>query len=138
MVKKLLENNTKFYVPKILSETRWSRRADATKAIVHGYEKIKKALADDVSHDREQEDVVKIEAASLLNKMARLEIALYAEFWNEILERFNATNKLLQDPQMVHSSAVEALKSLRSFVVSKREMSDKYEDAARKLSGTDE
>ena len=94
LVKKLSENNTKFYVPKILSETRWSCRADATKAIVHGYEKIKDALAD-ISHDQEQNDVVKIKAARLLNKMESLEIALYAEFWNDILERFNATNKLL-------------------------------------------
>ena len=70
--------------------------------------------------------------------MESLEIALYAEFWNDILKRFNATNNLLQDPQMVLSSAVEALKSLRSFLVSKREMFDKYEDAARKTSGTDE
>ena len=66
--------------------------------------------------------------------MGSLEIALYAKFWNDILERFNATNKLLQDPQMFLSSAVEALKSLRSFVVSKREIFDKYEDAARKIS----
>ena len=97
LVKKLSENITKFYVPKVLSETRWSCRADATKAIVRGYEKNKEALAD-ISHDQEQKDVVKTEAARLLNKMGSLEIALYAEFWNDILERFNATNKLLQDP----------------------------------------
>jgi hypothetical protein len=42
-----------------LSETRWSCRADATKAIVHGYEKIKVALAD-ISQDQEQKDVVKM------------------------------------------------------------------------------
>ena len=70
----------------------------------HGYEKIKEALAD-ISHDQEQKDVVKIEAARLLNKMGSLEIALYAEFWNDILERFNATDKFLQDLQMVLSSA---------------------------------
>ena len=119
LVKKLSENNTKFYVSKILSGTRWSCRANATKAIVHGYEKIKEALAD-ISYNQEQNDVAKIEAASLLNKMGRLEIALYAEFWNDITERFNATNKLLQDPQKIFSSAAEALKSLRSFSVQKR------------------
>ena len=135
MVKKLSENNTKFYVPKILSETRWSCHADAIKAIVHGYEKIKEALAN-ISHDHVQKDFVKIEAARLLNKMGNLEIALYVEFWNDILEQFDATNKLLQDPQMVLSSAVEALKSLKSFVVSEKEMFDKYEDAARKTSST--
>ena len=36
LLKKLSENITKFYVPKVLSETRWSCRADATKAIVNG------------------------------------------------------------------------------------------------------
>ena len=46
LVKKLSENNTKFYVPKILSETRWSCHADAKKAIVHDYEKMIEALAD--------------------------------------------------------------------------------------------
>jgi hypothetical protein len=135
LVSKLSENNTKFYVPKKLSETRWSCRADATKAIVHGYEKIKVALAD-ISQDQEQKDVVKMEAAKLLEKMGSIEIALYAGFWNDILERFNATNKILQDPKMVLYSAVEALKSLRSFVDSKREKFEKYEEAARKLSDT--
>jgi hypothetical protein len=131
----LSENNTKFYVPNKLSETRWSCRADATKAIVHGYEKIKEPLAD-ISQDQEQKDVVKIEAAKFLEKMGSIEIALYAGFWNDKLERFNATNKILQDSKMVLYSAVEALKSLRSFVDSKREKFEEYE-AARKLSDTD-
>lgn len=129
------DTSTSFYVPKNLNETRWSCRADATKAIVNGYDKIKLALAH-ICEDEEQKDVVKIEANKLLKKMNSIEIAFYALFWNDILERFNATNKILQDSKMVLCSAVVALKSLKLFVKSKRNTFEKYEEKAYQISGT--
>jgi hypothetical protein len=81
--------------------------------------------------------VAKLPTPKFLEKMGSIEIALYAGFWNDILERFNVTNKILQDSKVVLYSTVEALKSLRSFVDSKREKFEEYEEAARKLSDTD-
>jgi len=56
-------------------------------------------------------------------------------FWNDILDRFNATKHLLQNPKMVLQSAVTALTSLKLFVQDIRNSFDEYEEAAKKLSG---
>jgi hypothetical protein len=70
--------------------------------------------------------------------MSSLETALFATFWNDILERFNATNKMLQDPKMILESAMRALESFKLFVESKRNDFDKYEEEAKKISHTDQ
>ncbi|XP_068994056.1 zinc finger MYM-type protein 1-like [Neodiprion pinetum] len=138
LIEKLSKKKSgQFYVLRKLSDTRWSCRAEATKAIVDGYSEIEEALAS-ISSDKEQKDIARNEAAHLLQKMSSLETALFAIFWNDILERFNATNKMLQDPQMILESAMRALESLKSFVESKRNDFDKYEEAAKKISQTDE
>ena len=134
---KLVKADKQVYVPKRLSETRWSCRADATKAIVHGYSEIREALYD-ILTDEENKAVVQNEASNLYEKMGKLETAVYVSFWNGILERFNATNHILQDPKMVLSTAVKALKSLETFIETKRDKFDEYEEAGIKLSGTKE
>jgi len=45
---------------------------------------------------------------------------------------------MLQDPKMVLESAMRALESLKLFVESKRNDFDKYEEATRKISHTDQ
>ncbi|KAG5895377.1 hypothetical protein JTB14_029600 [Gonioctena quinquepunctata] len=70
--------------------------------------------------------------------MSGLEIALLTIIWNDILERFNATNKMLQDPKMILESAMRVLESLKLFVQSEREEFDKYEEAAKGISNTDQ
>ena len=82
--------------------------------------------------------MVQNEADSLHEKMGKLEIALCTSFRNDILERFNARNHTLQDSKMVPSSAVMALKFLKTSVDSKREKFDQCEDAGKRLSGTAE
>ena len=104
--------------------TRWSCRAEATKAIVNGYSEIKDALTS-ISSDKEQTDIVRIEATHLLEKMSGHETALFAIFWNDILVRFDATTKILHDPKMMVESAMRALESLKLFVESKRDEFDK-------------
>ncbi|XP_066969168.1 52 kDa repressor of the inhibitor of the protein kinase-like [Macrobrachium rosenbergii] len=134
---KLTRADKQLYVPKRLNETRWSCRADATKAIVHGYREMREALYD-IMTDEENKAVARNEACNLYEKMGKLEIAIYATFWNDILERFNATNHILQDPKMVLSAAVKALKSLKTFIETKREKYEEYEAAGIRLSGTEE
>ena len=104
---KLTRDDKQLYVSKRLSETRWSYRADATKAIVYGYREMREDLYD-IMTDEENKAVVRNEACNLYEKMDKLETAIYALFWNEILERFNATNYILQDPKIVLSTAVKA------------------------------
>lgn len=123
-------------MPKRLSKTHWSGRANARKAIISGYEKVKEAL-DDISNDQEQKYVVQNEVDCLSMEMCKLEIALYASFWN-ILERINATNHKLQDPKMVLRFAVMALKFLKTFVESKRDNFNEYEDDGKRMAGTAE
>ncbi|KAE9521909.1 hypothetical protein AGLY_017716 [Aphis glycines] len=57
----LKNSNTQFHVPKNLNDTRWSCRADATKALVLGYNEFKETL-EYISKDPEQKEVVKNEA----------------------------------------------------------------------------
>ncbi|XP_015120741.1 zinc finger MYM-type protein 1-like [Diachasma alloeum] len=133
LVAKLSKDGSQFHVPKNLSDTRWSCRADATKALINSYDKLRETL-DEIRQDDEQKDIVRIEPKRLFQKMCSLEIAFYTLFWNDILESFNATNKLLQYPTMVLHVAVAALKSLRSFVESKRDKFEEYEKLAQKLS----
>ncbi|XP_066965706.1 zinc finger MYM-type protein 1-like [Macrobrachium rosenbergii] len=134
---KLTRADKQLYVPKRLNETRWSCRADATKAIVHGYREMREALYN-ITTDKENKAVARNEACNLYEKMGKLEIAIYATFWNDILERFNATNHILLDPKVVLSTAVKALKSLKTFIETKREKYEEYEAAGIRLSGTEE
>ena len=90
---------------------------------------------DYISKDQDQKEVVKNEANGLLKKITSFEIAFYLLFWNDILDRFNATNHLLQNPKMVLQSAVTALTSLKLFVQDKRNSFDEYKEAAKKMSG---
>ncbi|XP_025199039.1 zinc finger MYM-type protein 1-like [Melanaphis sacchari] len=83
LIEKLSKKKSgQFYVLKKLSDTRWSCRAEATKAIVEGYSEIEEALTS-ISSDKEQKDIVRNEATHLQQKMSNLETALFATFWND-------------------------------------------------------
>ncbi|KAL4119952.1 hypothetical protein QTP88_012704 [Uroleucon formosanum] len=105
--------------------------ADATKALVLGYNKFKETL-EYISKDPEQKEVVKNEANGLLKKITSFKIALYLLFCNDILDRFNATNHLLQNPMMILQSAITALTSLKLFVQDKRKSFEEYGETAKK------
>ena len=70
--------------------------------------------------------------------MCQLETGTYTVFWNDIFERANATSKILQDPQLDLNSAVKAVKSLKTFVESKRNCFQECEKEGIKKSGTAE
>ncbi|XP_043483534.1 uncharacterized protein LOC122511996 [Leptopilina heterotoma] len=139
LIEKLSSSKTKgnFYTLKKLSDTRWSCRADATKALAYGYKPIQDSLAQ-IYDDVEQKSIVRNEALGLLQKMSKLETTIYIKFWHDILERFNSTNKILQSSTMILSTAVNGLKSLKTFVESKRDSFETYEIAGKELSNTEE
>ncbi|CAH0563071.1 unnamed protein product [Brassicogethes aeneus] len=138
-MKHLSAENTKkvFYTLKNLSDTRWSCRADAVKALVHGYKSILNALTE-ICNDAGQKDIVKCQARSLYQNMSRLETSIYTQFWHEILEGFGSTIRYLQNSTMILSTALNLLKSLTSFVESKRDAFDSYETAGKELSDVQE
>ena len=124
-------------IPKRVTTTRWSCRADATKALVQGYHEIRAALADIVD-DPNEIPKVHSEASGLYDRMGTLETGIYSVFWNDILVRLNATSLKLQDPQLDLNAAVAMLKSLQNFIAAKRGAFFSYEQQGADLSGTAE
>lgn len=124
-------------VPKRINTTRWSCRADATKSLSLGYAEFIEAL-DHIAADSDELADVRCKAVGLSNRLCQLEMGIYTVFWHDILERVNATSKILQDPQMDLNSAVAALQSLKTFVESKRECFEEYEDEGMVKSGQTE
>jgi len=120
LISKLKSAEKALYVPKKLAETCWSCRADATRALACGYGQIKEALSANAD-DEDEKVTVRTEAEGLHERMWTLEVGLYSVFWNDILERFNATSKTLQDPKLDINAAITLLESLQRFILSKRD-----------------
>ena len=78
-----------------MSNTRWSARADTTKALVDGYDEICNALVV-IADDVEQKADAREEAGSNSDKMNRLETGILAVLWYHILHRFQGCSKILQ------------------------------------------
>jgi len=119
---------------KSLSATRWSSRAESTKALSVNYSNIKEALTKIAGSDDEKRDT-RNEAGALCAKLEYLETAFMAHFWNAILDRFQATSAMLQKSDINILTAVNLLQSLRAFVSSQRDQFDVYEKAALNVTG---
>ncbi|XP_050061579.1 uncharacterized protein LOC126551671 [Aphis gossypii] len=128
LVKALSLENTKtrIHVPQRVNTTRWSCRSDATKALILGYKQFKDTLIQ-IADDFEQTTKTRCDANCLNNKLCTLETGIYTVFWNNILERVDKTNKLLQDATFDLNTAISAIKSLKNFVQAKRDNFDQYE-----------
>jgi len=111
---------------KSLSNTRWSCRADSTKALRENYSAIREALQR-FAGDAEEKDDAKREAAALCRKLDKLETAIMASVWDTVLGRFKATSDSLQKRDMDLNTAQQLLESLRAFVASLRNTFEKFE-----------
>ncbi|CAH2283549.1 Hypothetical predicted protein [Pelobates cultripes] len=118
-------------MPKMLSDTRWSCRADACQTLVHGYENKMKILFA-FSTDIEEKSKT---AKGLFDQMSKLETWIFAEFWNTVLQHFNSNSKTLQSVQLNLNAAVGVLKSLKDFI---NEQRTKCEEAGNRLTDTEE
>lgn len=123
------ETEKKALIPKRTTTTRWSCRADATKALLRGYKEIKQALMT-ISEDEEDSGKSRVAALGLVEKMNKLDTGLYAVFWDDILGQVNKTSEALQNPRIDVNTAASLLKSLRSLIQGKRESFEKYEQKA--------
>ncbi|KAH7960502.1 hypothetical protein HPB49_020541 [Dermacentor silvarum] len=89
-----LKENATAVIPKQVSHTQWSARADATRALVAGSKEVKAALME-LSEDHDERAETKHEANSLLKAMTMLETALMTEFWDRVAQSLNATSKAI-------------------------------------------
>ena len=115
----LLNNSEAKLSLKRISTTMWSCRADATKALIKDYKPLQIAL-EKLSTDTQEKGETRAEAMGLLRRMNTLEIGIYACFWNNILQRANATSKKLQTVKLDLNSAVASIHSLREYIKDKR------------------
>ena len=105
----------------------------ASKEFVQGYPEIKLA---EFADNPNEVPKVRSESNGLYERMCLLETGIYSVFWNDILERVNATSRKLQDPKLDLNAAVAMVVSLKRFVEAKRETFTEYERHGATLSDT--
>ena len=123
----------KLPVAKALSDTRWSARYDAVRAINKGYRENILAL-EELASDNAQPHESRIEAEGFLTKLKRLETAILLELWDSILDRFQKTNLSLQKSGLSLNKAMHLLEALETFVRSLRYDFEIYEEKGRNKS----
>lgn len=131
---KMFRNTDVIRTLKPLSNTRWTCRADSTKALRENYKAIREALAR-FSMDPEEKGDTRREATSLCAHLDKLETAIMTNVWDSILSRFKTTAEALQKHDITLDTAERLLQSLRSYVASQRDEFGKYENAARDIEG---
>jgi hypothetical protein len=119
---------------KSLSQTRWSARADAAKALRLGYGKISEVLVAITNNPDENADT-RSEAEGIVKKMMRLEYGFLTDLWATLLNRFNNVNVALQSSSLDLNNAVVLLKSLCEYVATLREQFELFEENGKALSG---
>ncbi|XP_065654762.1 uncharacterized protein LOC136081378 [Hydra vulgaris] len=110
----LVKNQPECLVPKYSSDTRWSARVDAAKAVFKGYHQLQSALQE-ISGDCYQNGSTRNEAILLAKHMETIEVALF---------------KLLQSSTIELTPAIGLLKSLHIFLDECREKFDDYNQKA--------
>lgn len=119
-------------VVKKLSDTRWSARQDAVKALAKGPNAIKASL-DHLASDEDQTLVTRNEAASISEKINSLEFGFMVLFWHDLLDRIHKTNVSLQTIDISLSCVVDLFSSLQSFIseMRSRETFHRYLEKAK-------
>jgi len=115
-----LQNNDDEYqngsklVLKRLTDTRWSARAVATKALSQSYNCFQKALQFIVKDTNQTQETI-YEAKCLLKGLSKKENIIMAILWSEVLDRINVVRKSLQKETIELHTAIDLLKSLLNF-----------------------
>uniref|UniRef100_A0A8C1QLR1 TTF-type domain-containing protein n=1 Tax=Cyprinus carpio TaxID=7962 RepID=A0A8C1QLR1_CYPCA len=128
---KIFHNTDVIRALKPLSNTRWTCRADSTKALKENYKAIREALGR-FSIDPEEKGDARREARSLCTQLDKLETAVMTNVWDSILTRFKATTETLQKHDITLDNAERLLESLHSYVASQRDQFEKYENEETK------
>ncbi|KAF2889424.1 hypothetical protein ILUMI_16749 [Ignelater luminosus] len=118
----------------VSSDTRWTARADAIRAIINGFNEIKSALQK-LEEDVSQKRLTQIEARGLYDKVKSFEFCLLTVLWNKILNRINATSKSLQEITANLNIVCTLYESLIGFVQELRNDFDSIEEKAKEICG---
>jgi hypothetical protein len=117
---------------KRLSDTRWSARADATKALLHSFSAIKQVL-DDISDNNDQKAECRQQARGLLSTMMKLETGIMIILWDQVLQRFQMTSASLQSSDQDLNTACALYESLRGYIQAMRSTFADIEQKAKDL-----
>ena len=130
----LQKKDVPVFMPKRLSDTRWSCRFDAVQAVKNGYEEIMNVLQD-ISEDTDEKAECRCTAKGLYDRMCKLETGIFTELWHVLLDRFNQSSKTLQSQTLNLNAACGILQSLTEFVIQQRDAFDEFEKRGIHLSG---
>lgn len=124
---------------KTLSKTRWSARADASKAMHKSYKQIIAALQDITSNEENKKDV-RLEAKQLIEKLQSLEMTMMICFWNKVLMKFHDISVRLQSEDGDLDQTSLSYELLESFLSSLRneEQFSNFESEAKLMCNSQE
>ena len=133
MLKNSAAMKPRLLVVKRLSETRWSARYDAVRALALGYNEYAELLKV-ICDDEENHGEVRNEAKGLVEKLSQLETCILFAVWKTVLERFQQTSSALQKEGIDLNTAVHLLESLHEYVQGFRDRHSVFEDEAKEIS----
>lgn len=122
-------------VVKKLSETRWSARADAVKALKSNYNHIRNAV-NEIATSEFTPPLIKAEASGIVHKLDSLETALMCCIWYDLLTQLNRVNSALQEPGLEVGQVLKSYNVLEEYFSTLRkdgEIFDQYEAAAKDM-----
>eukprot|EP00731_Ephydatia_muelleri_P034131 Em0048g7a len=89
------------------SDTRWSAREAAVRAIAVSYGKLV-GLLQSLNEDQHESTDTRAKAGILLKSFLTFNCLVYLYFWNEVLHKINVVQKCLQSPNMnLHEAATD-------------------------------
>ena len=119
-------------LPKRMSDTRWSARADVTSALQKGYSVIMNAL-EDIAEETNVKAECRQQATRLLQTMKTLATGFMIILWDQILQRFLKTSVSLQSEDQDLNSACALYESLHGYVEALRPTFVDIEDKTKVL-----
>ena len=139
LMEKLKTTDARGSVPKRLSETRWSARADAVNSLNSNYHVYLEVLQQ-IAEDPLQQKATQVEANSIIKALTKLETGFLTAFWSCVLNRTNMTSKHLQSQKADLGSSVTLLQSLSEFVgmLRERKKFEEFVEMGKELSGASE
>lgn len=124
---------------KNLSETRWSARVNACKALNKNWETIKTTLYK-LSNDLNENPITSNEAFGLFLSMNRLETTFMSLFWGDLLQRFNIVSKYLQSINIDICTVCDQYEALINYIINLRkdDMFQQYHEKSIKKFGVNQ
>lgn len=129
-------SNMKKLLPKRLNITRWAAKWHAVRALLLNYWSYYNAIKK-ISDDQNETNVTRAEANGICKTFFKLESAILLNLWYDILKRFDASSKTLQNISTDLSTTCQIYKSLMGYVMSLRDDYNSYEEKGKDLSQID-